>query len=142
MDYDITRVKAEELVNACIGLGMTARLHWDRSPWCCHIALVDVKADEFNEDTPGIFFMLEDADSYHIKGRGANAGAVIGWRWHSQIHLDRNATEQGQLNDINIEVIERTWLGDDAYAVAQKIALLLTLFKDPADLPPRGSESY
>jgi hypothetical protein len=133
-ENDITRVKAEALVNACNGLGLTARLHWDRSPWCCQVALTQVHHADFDEYTPSIFFMLEDSDSYFIMGHGANAGTRIGVRWHGAMQIGGDLPEQNDLDDIHFEILERTWLGDDEHTTAHKIAMLVSMI-DISALP-------
>jgi hypothetical protein len=116
---DITRVKAERLVSACNGMGLNAVLHWDRSPWCCRVSLEGT--DEITDETASIYFMLEDDDAYKIcDGRG--------WRWHSQIALKHDGSEtESDLQDFNLQVLERTWLGDDEHDTARKIAVLVAL---------------
>lgn len=89
----------------------------------------DIDAD------PALYVMVEDSRDYRIFGHGSNAGTAIGWRWRGQLgNLD---DFEGDYLEIGFEFLERVWLGDDEWAVARKIATLLTLFKDPADLPLR-----
>ena len=121
---DVTRLKAERLVNACNGLGLQARLHWDRSPWCCQVALVDTTAADFDENTPRIFWMLEDGGSYYIRDTW---GRQVGWMWHAQMQLDRNIEEQDDIYDLGFEIPERTEQGDDEHEVARKIAMLVSM---------------
>lgn len=119
-DNDVTRIKAEKLVNACNGLGLQARLHWDRSPWCCHVALERTYRDEFDENTPGLFFMLEDSDDYRIGDR-------LGWVWHGALQIDRETDDERGVNDLGFTIPERNHLGDDEHTVAEKIALFMDM---------------
>lgn len=125
-ENDIALRKAQALVNACNGIGLSARLHQDRSPWMCHVALVDVPrmTDVFDENTPGLFFYVEDHRDFHILSPLGTNTVPVGWKWHASILVDREIPEQDDINDITIQVIERTWLGDDEHTVAQKIVLL------------------
>lgn len=132
MDEDITRDKAELLVRACKALELPAILHWDRSPWCCKVYLSPEHTDEFD---PAIFFMLEDAPSYRIMGHGADADVPKGWRWKGQLgNMEQFDLGEDQY-ELGFELLERTWLGDTERDTALKVRALLTLFKDPADLP-------
>ena len=119
---DITMTKARRLVNACNGLGLQARLHWDRSPWCCQVALR--QTEHFDEYSPSIFWMLEDTDSYRIAG---GHGTQLGWLWRGQLQIDRDTDSERDYDDLNFEIPERNHLMDDEHTVARKVALLLSL---------------
>jgi hypothetical protein len=145
MDDDITRDKAERLVRALKALGLPAILHWDRSPWCAKVYLQSRTGGERGEFEPAIFFMLEESDSYRIKpasevGHSIHSDNERGWRWQGQL----GGLEQFDLGDdqyeLGFHLLERTWLGDTERDVALKVRALLTLFKDPADLPLLNQE--
>lgn len=143
MDEDVTRDKAERLVRALKALGLPAILHWDRSPWCAKVYLQSRTGGERGEFEPAIFFMLEDTDSYRILKRDQIEEGETpehfqrrrGWRWQGQL----GGLEQFDLGEdqyeLGFHLLERTWLGDTERDVALKVRALLTLFKDPADLP-------
>jgi hypothetical protein len=122
---DITKTKAERLVNACNGLGLAATLHWDRSPWCARVALVPIALTGWRDDTPSLFVFVEDADSSRILTQERTTGGLRGWRWHSQIQLEQGAS----LDDVNVEFLERDWLGESEHNVAQSIAQLAALIQ-------------
>lgn len=122
-DWD--RDAAEALVNACNGIGLQARLHWDRSPWCCQVALVKTAADWFDERTPSIYFMLEDGDSYFIMGHGDNSDKRLGVRWRGAISLGEGVDDD--IHDLSLEVLQRDWLGDTVEDTARRIALICSI---------------
>lgn len=122
IDDDFFKAKAQALVEACVEQGLTARLHWDRSPWACHVRLRDSVDETFDENTSGLFYMLEDGPGYRIEVPNTEGG----WVWHAQLQIQESEHEDDLL-DLGFTVIERTWLGDTPQDVARKIAHLVTM---------------
>lgn len=95
------------------GMGVTAFVHWDRSPWGVRIPLT---ADE-SEHAPSLFVLTENQPVSEDGG---------GRRWFGQLggfHDDL----QDDLTETFFEWYERSWLGDDTGTIATSLRTLLLI---------------
>jgi hypothetical protein len=114
---DITQDKAQKLVKELQNRDIAAEEFCDRGPYCAHVFLTDDRT----EYAPALFIFVEDSDSYRIKSRVGDDG----WKWTASIQDG----EDGDLSDVSLEFIERTFVGDTEANVADQVQSFLRISK-------------
>jgi hypothetical protein len=124
---DPTEARAHVMRQALADLGVSARVHWDRSPWGVAIELADLGAEHSRSyGNPTLYVLTEGTETI--------AGFENTWSWFGQVDGFGDDADQ-ILSDSVISWHERHWMGHGVAEVAQAVATLVQILKHGASAP-------